>query len=158
VTIDDVLEQIRQRMSLEAETEHEVLLEIRGHLEESMAAAQAAGADEAGALAQAAKHFGIEDASSALQATHAGRGALNGIALAGLPVLFALIMRWLVFLPDGTTATWGERFSHAGLWVIAICSLLVPLLRFPRRRYVLLLWSLFWSLSVASALMPGVRW
>jgi hypothetical protein len=45
VTIDDVLEQIRSRMNLEAETEHEVLEEIRGHLEEAVADARAAGED-----------------------------------------------------------------------------------------------------------------
>jgi hypothetical protein len=38
VTIDDLLNQIQPRLGLEAETEHEVLEEIRGHLEEAVAA------------------------------------------------------------------------------------------------------------------------
>lgn len=158
VTVDDVLEQIRIRMNLEAETEHEVLEELRGHLEEAMAAARAADEDQAGALAQAAARFGVEDAARELQATHAGWGALNGIALAALPVIFALVLRWLIFAPDGATAGWRETLSRPGLWLIVAISLLVPLLRFPHRRYVLVLWAIFWGLSLATALLPTLRW
>ena len=43
MTIDDVLKQIQSKLNLEAETEHEVLEEIRGHLEEAVMAARGRG-------------------------------------------------------------------------------------------------------------------
>ncbi len=63
--IDEVLEQIRERLNLEAETEHEVLEEIRGHLEEAVSCARARGLDEQEALAQAAARLGLEDTARA---------------------------------------------------------------------------------------------
>jgi len=158
VTIDEVLAQIRLRLNLEAEAEQEVLEEIRGHLEEAVAAARAAGQDEAAALAQVAARFGIEETARELQSTHVGRGTLNGIALAGLPVIFALVLRWLIFAPDGTAAGWRETLSRPALWVIVAAGLLVPLLRFPRRRYVWALWAIFWGLSLTTALWPTRHW
>jgi hypothetical protein len=158
MTIDDVLAQIRSHLNLEAEAEQEVLEEIRGHLEDAVAAARSAGQDEATALAQAAARFGIEDTARELQSTHLGQGTINGIALAALPVVFALLLRWLIFAPDGTAVGWREMLSHPVLWVIVAVALLVPLLRFPRRRYVLLLWAIFLGLSLATALWPTRRW
>jgi hypothetical protein len=158
LTIDDVLQQMRARLNLEAETEHELLEEMRGHLEEAVAAARAAGQDEQTALAQAAARFGIDDAARELQSTHFGRGTLNGIALAALPVLFTLALRWLIFAPDGTADGWREMLTRPVLWVIVVAALLLPILRFQRRRYVLALWAIFWSLSLATALLSAVRW
>jgi hypothetical protein len=158
VTIDEVLGQVRIRLNLEAEAEHELLEEIRGHLEEATAAAKVAGLDEASALTQAAARFGIEDTAGELQSTHAGQGMLNGIALAAMPVVFALALRWMIFAPDGTAVGWRELLSRPALWVVVAAGLLVPLLRFPRHRYVLVLWMVFWSLSLATVLWPALRW
>lgn len=157
LSIDGVLAQIRARLNLEAEVEHELLEEIRGHLEDAVAAARAAGGDEATALAQVAARFGVEDTAQALQATHEGWGALNGIALAALPVFFTLALRWMIFAPDGTAVAWRETLSRPALWVVVFAVLLAPLLRFPRRRYVLALWAIFWGLSLATALWPTIR-
>jgi hypothetical protein len=156
--IEAILEQMRSHLNLEAEAELEILEEIRGHLEEAAAAARASGQNEADALDQVAAHFGIEDTGRALQATHAGQGTLNGIALAALPVLFALALRWMIFAPDGSAGGWRELPSGPALWVIVVAGLLVPLLRFPRRRYVLVLWAIFWGLSLVTALWPALRW
>ncbi len=158
MTIDDILEQISLRLNLEAEAEYEVLEEIRGHLEEAVAAARSAGQDEATALEEAAARFGVEGAARELQSTHAGRGTLNGIALAALPVILALTLRWLIFAPDGTAAGWQEMLSRPALWVVVTVALLVPLLRFSHRRYVLVLWAIFWGLSLATAVWPTLRW
>jgi hypothetical protein len=158
VTIDDVLAQIRVKLNLEAETEHEVLQEIRGHLEEAVAAGAAAGLDPEVALAQAAANFGVEQTASALTDIHAGWGTLEGIAAAGIPVLLALVLRWLIFVPDGTAAAWRELPARPALAVLAAVALVVPVLRFPRRRYALALWSVFWALSLITAVLPSLRW
>ncbi|MGQ9682947.1 MAG: hypothetical protein ACUVX9_10450 [Anaerolineae bacterium] len=158
LTIDEVLAQVRLGLNLEAEAEQEVLAELRGHLEEAVEAARAAGHDEAAALRQAAERLGVEDAARELQTTHAGWGALNGIALAAVPVMLALALRWLVFAPDGTAVGWRQALSRPALWIIAATALLVPLLRLPRRRYVWALWAVFWGLSVATAIWPTHRW
>lgn len=67
------LDRIRTHMDLDSETEYEILAEIRDHLEEAVHEAQAQGLDRAGALAQAATRFGMdEEIGQALQATHLG--------------------------------------------------------------------------------------
>ncbi len=158
VTIDDVLDQMRIRLNLEAEAEHELLEEMRGHLEEAVAAAKSAGQNEPTALAQAAARFGIDQTARELQSTHAGRGTLNGIALAALPVIFTLALRWLIFAPDGTADGWREMLSRPVLWLIVVAALVAPLRRFQRRRYVLALWAIFWGLSLATVLVSTLRW
>jgi hypothetical protein len=157
-TIDQVLARIRARLDLEAETEHQVLEEIRAHLEETLEEARARGLDEGEALSQAAARFGVEEVAQELQTTHAGWGTLEGIAAAGLPVLFALILRWVIFAPDGTAVGWRELVSRPALWAIAAIALLAPLLRFPRRRYALITWAIFWGLSILIAVFPALRW
>ena len=59
--IDQVLAHVRAQMHLDSETEHEVLEEIRSHLEEAVAVARAQGLDEQAALAEAAARFGGGD-------------------------------------------------------------------------------------------------
>jgi hypothetical protein len=158
VAIDDILARIRAQMNLEAETEHELLEEIRGHLEEAVADARARGVGEDEALGQVAARFGVEEVAHELQAAHEGWGALEGIAAAALPVLFALVLRWLVFAPDGTFVGWREMLTRPAFWVVAVTALLIPLWRFPRRRYALISWAVFWGLSVIIIVGGGVRW
>ena len=158
MTIDDVLNQIQLRLGLEAETEHEVLEEIRGHLEEAIDAAEARGLDEQKALRKAAAAFGLEQATAELRATHLGSGTLEGVTAAALPVILALVLRWLIFAPDGTVDAWREMLSAPTLAVIAAVAILLPLLRFPRRRYAIALWVFFWGLSLVTAMWPTLRW
>ncbi len=158
MTIDEVLVQIQQGLGLEAEAEAEVLEELRGHLEEAVAAARARGLDQEHALAEAAAAFGVEPAAAALHRTHAGRGTLEGIAAAALPVLFTLALRWLIFAPDGTADAWRPSLSPVTLVVIAGVAILLPVLRFPRRRYALALWIFFWGLSLITVIFPTLRW
>lgn len=158
MTVDDVLRQIRARLDLEAETEHEVLEEIRCHLEEAVDEARAGGLDEVAALAQAAARFGLDDAAAEIQATHTGWGTLEGVAAAALPVLLALVLRWVVFNPDGTVTGWHEMLARPALWAAAAIALLVPLRWFPRRRYALIGWAIFWSLSVLVIAARAVHW
>jgi hypothetical protein len=158
MTIEEILARIRAQMNLEAETEYELLEEIRDHLEEAVADARARGMDQEEAMVQAAARLGVEDVGRELQATHEGWGALEGIAAAALPVLCALILRWLVFAPDGTFVGWREMLSRPAFWTVAAIALLIPLWRFPRRRYALVSWTIFWGLSVIMIVGGGVRW
>ncbi|HEC34735.1 MAG TPA: hypothetical protein ENI37_08505 [Chloroflexi bacterium] len=158
MTIDEILADIRLHLDLEAETEYEVLEEIRTHLEAAVEEGRAQGLDERESLARAAARFGVEEVARELQTTHAGRGTLEGVAAAALPVLFALVLRWTIFAPDGTTVGWREMLNRPALWAVAVIALLFPLLRFPRRRYALVAWTIFWGLSVLVILFPALRW
>lgn len=158
MTIADVLDRICQGLDLEAETEHEVREEIRCHLEEAVEEARAHGLDGQEALVRAAVRFGGEEVAEALQAAHAGWGTLEGIAAAALPVLFTLVLRWLIFAPDGTAVGWREVLSRPALWAVAALALLFPLSRFPRRRYALVCWAIFWGLSLIFVLGDAVYW
>ncbi|MSP14116.1 MAG: hypothetical protein EXR62_14320 [Chloroflexi bacterium] len=158
MTIDDLLQQLQPRLGLEAEAEHEVLEEIRGHLEEAVATACARGLGEAQALQEAATAFGLEEAAVELRRTHAGRGTLEGVTAAALPVLFTLVLRWLIFAPDGAAGAWREMLSRWALVVVATVAILAPLLCFPRRRYALALWIFFWGLTLVSVVGPVLHW
>ena len=156
--IEQVLARIRAQMDLDSETEHEVLEEIRSHLEEAVAEAQAQGLDEAAALTEVAARFGVEEVGVELQQVHAGWGTADAVIAAGLPVVCALVLRWLVFAPDGTALGWPQMLTRPAFWVIAAVALLMPLLKFGRWRYALAAWLFFWAITVASAMGPASRW
>lgn len=155
--IDQWLDQIRVHMDLDSETEHEILAEIRDHLEE--AAHESQGLDRADALAQAAARFGMEEEiGKALQATHIGQGTAEAVVAAALPVVGALILRWLAFAPDGTAVGWPQLLSRPAFWIVALAVLLIPILKFERWRYALAAWAFFWMLTVLSVALPSLRW
>jgi hypothetical protein len=158
MTVDETLARIRAHLDLEAEMEHEVLEEIRAHLEDAVAAARARGLDEEEALAEVAARFGVEEVGRELQATHLGWGTADGVVAAALPVVCALILRWLVFAPDGTVVGWREVLIRPVFWVVALAALLLPLFRFPRWRYALVSWAFFWILTVIFCAWPALRW
>ena len=158
-SIEDLLDRLRVQMDLNSEIEHEVLAEIRDHLEESLAQARAAGLSEAEAVAHAAARFGLEEeVGRELQAAHAGWGTADAVIAAGLPVVCALILRWLAFAPDGTALGWPHLLSRPAFWIVALVALMIPLLKFDRWRYALVTWVIFWGLTVLFLTLPALRW
>jgi len=153
-----LLARIRAQMELDSETEHEVLSELQAHLEEAVAEAQAEGLDRPTALARVAARFGLEETAQSLQAEHAGWGTADAVLAAGLPVLCALILRWLAFAPDGTALGWPELLNRPSFWVVALLMLLIPLLKFGRWRYAVAGWVVFWGLTVVFVTWPALRW
>jgi len=145
-------------MHLDREIEHELLEEIRSHLEEAVAEAQAQGVDESTALSEAAARLGVEEVGTTLQAVHAGWGTADAVIAAGLPVVCALVMRWLVFAPDGTALGWSQVLARPAFLVVALSALLVPVLKFERWRYALVSWGFFWLMTVIFVLGSTVRW
>jgi hypothetical protein len=157
--LDCLVAQIRAEMDLDSETEHEVLAEIRSHLEEAEAEARAEGLDETEALARAAARFGLEkEVGRELQATHAGWGTADAVIAAGLPVVCALVLRWLAFAPDGTALGWPQLLSRPAFWIVAMAALLIPVLKFERWRYAMVAWVIFWGLTVIFVTLPALRW
>lgn len=157
--VEDLLQHIQAELDLDRETEQEVLTEMRTHLEEVVAEAMAAGMSREEALAQAAARFGLgQEVGQALQATHAGWATADAVLAAGLPVLLALALRWLVFAPDGTAIGWQQVLVRPAFWAVALAALLVPLLKLERWRYALASWGFFWIMTVIFALGPALRW
>jgi len=156
--LDSVLEQVRRELNLDVETERDLMEELRGHLEDAVASARARGISEDQALIEVAQRFGVEDVGRELQDAHLGQATANGIVMAALPVVCALILRWLVFAPGGTVVGWQEVLVRPAFWVVSLAALLVPLLRFPRWRYALASWAVFWALSVILIAWHSVRW
>jgi hypothetical protein len=156
--IEQLLARIQAHLRLDRETEHELLEEIRSHLEEAVAGARAQGSDETAALAEAAARFGLEEAGAELQGVHAGWGTADAVIAAGLPVLCALALRWLVFTPDGTALGWQQVLVRPAFWAVALAALLVPLLKFERWRYALVSWGFFWVMTIVFALGSAVHW
>jgi hypothetical protein len=157
--VDQVLARIAAEMDLDSETEHEILAEIRDHLEEAVARAEAEGLSEAEALARAAARFGSDtEVARELQTAHAGWGTADAVIAAALPVICTLILRWLVFAPDGTALGWPQLLSRPALWIVALAALLIPVLKFEHWRYALASWALFWGLTVIFVAMPALYW
>ncbi|MGD8465600.1 MAG: permease prefix domain 1-containing protein [Anaerolineae bacterium] len=157
--LDDLVARIQAQMDLDAQTEYDVLSEIRDHLEEAVAQARAAGLDDGEALLQAASRFGLEEEiGRQLQAAHQGWGTADAVMAAALPVVGALILRWLAFAPNGTALGWPQLLSRPAFWIVALVALLVPLLKFERWRYALATWVLFWGLTVLFVTLPALRW
>lgn len=157
--VETLMGRIRAQMDLDGETEQEVLAEIRAHLEEAMADARAEGLDEGEALAQVAARFGVEEEiGQALQAAHAGWGTADAVIATALPVICALVLRWLAFAPDGTALGWPQLLNRPAFWVVALVALLIPLIRFERWRYALATWAIFWGLTVIFVTLPALRW
>jgi hypothetical protein len=156
-TIDDVLLKIAANLHLSKETEHEMLAEIRTHLEEAVAEAVGKGTDEQTALLNAAEQFGVEQAAAELQEVHIGQESLDAIAMVAVPVLFALLLRWLAFTPEGSARNWQQLLTRPGFWIIAATSLIIPGLWFRRRRYALAGWIFFWLLTVIFIIFPSIN-
>lgn len=157
--MDHILERLQARLNLSSETERELLEEMRTHLEDAVADAKAAGIDEKTALLGAAERFGLDEAGSELQKLHQGWESADAIIACALPVLAALVLRWLVFAPDGTALGWPELLVRPVFWLVAVVALLVPLIRFSRWRYALVGWGLFWALTVLFITFPAIsRW
>lgn len=157
LTIEHLLQRIAAQLDLSSETEQEVLAEIRTHLEESAAAAEANGYDKQTALLKAAEQFGLEEAGVGLQEVHQPWESADAILACALPVLCALILRWIVFAPDGSALDWPELLARPAFWIVAVVSLLVPLIRFQRWGYALVGWCLFWALTVIFVTFPTIR-
>jgi len=157
VTIDQVLAQIQKHLNLSKETEYELLAEIRTHLEDAVAEAVAKGEDEEVALLKAAERFGVDEVGAELQEVHEGWDAIDAIVLSALPVLFALILRWLAFAPDGSALDWPTLLARPAFWIVAIVALILPFLQFRRWRFALLGWSFFWLLTVVFVVFPSIN-
>ena len=157
--IDRMLEALRAEMDLDGELEAEVLEELRAHLEGAVAEGRASGLDEAGALHQAAAHFGAEaEVGNELHEAHAGWGTADAVMAAAVPVFCALVLRWLVYAPDGTALGWPQLLSRPSFWIVAAAALLIPLFQLPRWRYALAAWVIFWGLTVLFGSAAALRW
>ena len=156
VTIDHVLASIGKHLHLSKETQYELLMEIRTHLEDTVAAAVANGEDEQAALFKAAEEFGLDEVGAELQEVHVGWDSVDAIMFSALPVLFALVLRWLTFAPDGSALNWTVVLVRPGFWVVALVALIVPFFHFHRWRFALLGWGFFWLLTVIFIVFPSI--
>jgi hypothetical protein len=80
------------------------------------------------------------------------------VIAAGLPVLCALALRWLVFAPDGTVLGWHQWLARPAVWIIVAVALLLPLLKFGRWRYALAAWVVFWAITLLFLTWPARLW
>lgn len=157
VTVDQVLGRISHQLHLSKETETEVLAEIRTHLEDALEDAANRGEDEQTALLTAAEQFGIEEAGAELQKIHASWDGLSAIIATALPVLFGVILRWIVFAPDGSILNWRKLLIQPEFYVLAIAALFIPLHYFRRWRFALVCWGIFWLITVIFVIFPSIN-
>jgi hypothetical protein len=157
MTIDQVIAALSRQLHLSKEAETEVLAEIRAHLEDALADAERKGEDSQAALLQAAEQYGFDEALVELQEIHIQHESIDAIAATALPVLFALILRWLVFAPDGTALAWEQVLARTEFWIVALAALFIPLYSLHRRRFALAAWGIFWLLTVIFITFPSIN-
>jgi hypothetical protein len=150
-SIDQALRQISAELQLSSQTEHELLEEIRGHLEDALDEAVQQGHDPDQAIREVCQRFGVEDVGKALQEEHSPWESSDAIVACILPVAGALIMRWLTFVPNGSAANWSHLLLQPIFWAVAVLVLLTSLLYYHRWKYALTVWGFFWVLSLIFA-------
>lgn len=159
LSVDQVLDAIRAEMQLSKEAEHEILAEVRTHLEDAWEAALQRGEEPDEALLNIATRFGGDEVGQALQAVHLPWQSADAIIACALPVLLALVLRWLIYAPDGTMLGWEAVLLRPAFWIVSLVALLVPLLCFQRWRIALLGWGFFWGLTILFFVLPTIqRW
>lgn len=156
ITVEQALQRLRQQLRLSKETEYEVLAEIRTHLEDAVADAVANGEDAQVALLKAAEAFGMEEAGAGLQEVHQGNDAVEAIVVTALPILLALVLRWLIFAPDGSAIEWSALLARPAFWLVAFVALVAPMLQFRRWRLALVGWAFFWLITVIFIVFPTI--
>lgn len=157
ITLEDVLQAIRAELNLSQATEYELIAEIRTHLEDALADAQAQGLDEEVALLKVADKFGVTEVGQALQHVHAPWESAEAIMACFLPVLTTLILRWLAFAPDGTAIGWQNWLLRPAFWVVATVMLIIPLIKFQKWHYAIISWSVFWAITMLFITLPTIQ-
>lgn len=155
-TIDSVLQQVRKQLNLSKETEWELLEEIRAHLEDAVEAAKLKGQDETTALLKAAEAFGVEEVGEALQDVHRLESA-EALLMCIVPVFATIVLRWTVFSAEGTARDWQQIVTRPTLLLVAIATLVLPLIPFRNWRYASIGWVFFWTISLVFMAFPSMR-
>ncbi len=156
LSIDSVLEMVREKLALSSEAEWELLEEIRSHLEEAVENEKAAGVDEEIALLKAAEAFGIDESTADLQTVHAEWEILHVLLMCIVPVFCTLILRWLIFAAEGTAGGWQPMFSRPTIVAIALFTLILPIIQFRKWPYVTVGWVCFWAISLVFLAFPAI--
>ncbi len=158
-TIDQLLDRIAAELAVSQETRQELLAELRDHLEEALKTAVANGANEDAAVRQVVSRFGGAEVGRALQRVHSQWESAEAILACLIPVLAALVLRWLLFAPNGSLAGWQHVLTQPVFWLVALAVLLIPALQFQRRHYMLVNWGFFWVITIIFVLAPAAaRW
>jgi hypothetical protein len=147
-SIDRLLNQISSKLQLSSQTEQELLEELRGHLEDAFDEALELGRDPIEALHHVSERFGVDLVGDALQNEHAPWESADAIVACILPVLGALVLRWLAFVPAGSAADWSHLLLQPIFWFVAVLVLITSFLYYHRWQYALTVWGFFWALSL----------
>jgi len=155
--IDLLVTEIQKELNLSRETETVLLEEIRNHLEDAVETAVSQGQNVEFALLDVAARFGVEDVGRALQEVHEQWESADAIIACIIPVVATLVLRWLVFAPDGSAIGWQTVLVRPAFWTVAFIALLVPVLQFQRWQYALLSWTFFWAITIIFMVLPTIQ-
>jgi hypothetical protein len=153
--INQLLATIEAELTLSQETKQELLTELRDHLQDAWETAVANNEDPQTALHTLARRFGGAEVGKALQQVHAQWESSEAILACLIPVVAALVLRWVLFTPDGAIAGWQSVLAQPAFWIVSLALLFIPVLQFQRWRYVLVNWSFFWIVTLIFILIPA---
>lgn len=157
--IDLILKRIKRDLNLTRETEREILDEIKTHFEDVVFDAEERGEPIDAALESAVAAFGISEVGPTIQHVHADWNNIDPILLCLIPVVAALVLRWLTFSPSGSLVDWQLLLRQPAFWIVATAAFLIPILQFKEKIHILISWVIFWLLSIIFATLPvALQW
>jgi len=156
--LDQALKLVAGRLLIESDREHEVLAELRSHLEEATDAGVRRGLSRPAALQQAVDALGVTETADELHQTHAGLGVREGVLAAAVLVVLALALRWVTFAPEGTATRWRVLVEPQALALACLTSVAVVAWWFRRSRYAVAVSAFFGAISLITAVWPAARW
>jgi hypothetical protein len=154
-TINKILTTIEAELTLSQETKQELLAELRDHLEDAWETAVTNNENPQTVLQTITQQFGGAEVGKALQQVHAQWESSEAILACLIPVLATLVLRWVLFTPDGAVTGWQSVLIQPAFWLVAFALLLIPFLQFQRWRYVLVNWGFFWIVTLIFVLIPA---
>lgn len=146
------LAELAAALALDRDQQQAILAEVADHLAVSAEWWQQAGLSEEEAWERAVADFGtVDEVAGSFVKTRRGWGTGEALAAAGLPVLFALILKLVVVPLLALPRSWAV-LTHPALLSTAILLLLLPLAwRAERWRFGLLVWVVFWFFTIIGA-------
>ncbi|MCZ7572167.1 MAG: permease prefix domain 1-containing protein [Ardenticatenaceae bacterium] len=149
---DRYLAELAAALPLDRDQQQAIMTEVADHLAVSAEWWQQAGLSEEEAWERAVEEFGpVDEVARGFVEMRRGWGTGEALATAGLPVLFSLILKWVVFPLLALPRSW-EVLTHPALLSTAVLLLLLPLgWKAERWRFGLAVWIIFWFFTIVGA-------
>lgn len=149
---EQYLADLAARLPLDRDQQQAILAEVSDHLGVAAEWWQEQGLDLEAAWQRAVEEFGtVDEIAASFVETRRGWGTNEALAAAALPVLLALVLKFVALPLLAVPRSW-QVLTHPALLSSAVLLLLLPLAwKAERWRFGLAIWMVFWFFTVIGA-------